>query len=64
MLGKRFAVEFLIRNPRLVENSFTGTFSNQRLERILEFFRVSSHINWRYVDSEDLSDEKQYIEIF
>ena len=64
MLGKRFAVEFIIRNPHLVDNSFTGTFSNQRLERILEFFRVSSHINWRYVDSEDMSDEKQYIEIF
>ncbi len=35
MLEKRYNVEFIIKNDRLKGDSFTGTFTNQRLERIL-----------------------------
>ena len=44
MLEKRYNVEFIIKNDRLKGDSFTGTFTNQRLERILEYFQLSSQI--------------------
>ena len=64
MLEKRYHVAFTIRNERLKENSFTGTFTNQRLERILEYFRLSSQIRWKYIDSPCMTDEKNQIEIY
>lgn len=64
MLEKRYNVEFIIKNNRLKEDSFTGAFTNQRLERILEYFQLSSHIRWRYLDSPDITDEKSKIEIY
>lgn len=64
MLEKRFDVDFVISSKRLVGNSFTGTFTNQRLERILEYFKISSKIRWRYLDSADIRDERSKIEIY
>ena len=64
MLEKRYNVEFIIKNNRLKGYSFTGTFTNQRLERILEYFQLSSQIRWRYLDSPDITDEKSKIEIY
>lgn len=64
ILGKRFNVEFHLTNKNLQNCSFTGTFSNQRLERIMEFFRISSKIRWRYIDSKDINDEKLKIEVY
>ncbi|MDD2951594.1 MAG: FecR domain-containing protein [Parabacteroides sp.] len=45
-LSKRFNVEFEVRNQRLQSSSFTGIFKNQRLERILEYFKIASHVNY------------------
>ncbi len=64
MLEKRYNVEFIIKNERLKKYSFTGTFTHQRLERILEYFKISSRIRWRYIDSADIKDEKSRIEIY
>jgi ferric-dicitrate binding protein FerR (iron transport regulator) len=64
MLEKRYNVKFIVSNKRIMNDSFTGTFTHQRLERILELFKVSSRINWRYVDSDDMSQEKSEIEIY
>lgn len=64
MLEKRYNVEFIIKNDRLKEDSFTGTFTHQRLERILEYFQLSSQIRWRYLDSPNINDEKSKIEIY
>lgn len=64
MLEKRFNVDFIISNKRLNGNSFTGTFTDQRLERILEYFKISSKIRWRYLDGADIRDEKSKIEIY
>lgn len=64
MLSKRYNVEFIVNNSHIKEYSFTGTFSTQRLERIMEYFRISSQIKWRYLDSDDISDKKQKIEIY
>ena len=64
MLEKRYNVEFIIKNERLKKYSFTGTFTHQRLERILEYFKISSRIRWQYIDSADIKDEKSRIEIY
>lgn len=63
LLEKRYNVKFIIKNPRL-KNAFTGTFTNQRLERILEYFKLSSNIRWRYVDGQDITQQKTHIEIY
>lgn len=63
-LSKRYNVEFVVKNKSLKEYAFTGSFTSQRLERIMEFFKVSSKINWRYLDSDEITDEKQRIEIY
>lgn len=64
MLEKRYNVEFIIKNDRLRGDAFTGTFTNQRLERILEYFQLSSQIRWRYLDSPNIADERSKIEIY
>lgn len=64
MLEKRFNVTFVLSNDRLREEAFTGSFSHQRLERILEIFKISSNIKWRYLDTQDAVNEKTRIEIY
>lgn len=64
MLGKRFNVEFHLTNKKLERFAFTGTFTNQRLEHIMEFFRISSHIHWRYIESKDIKEKKLKIEVY
>lgn len=64
MLGKRFNVIFIVKNKKLMDNSFTGAFAEQRLERILEYFKISSKMRWRYLESPDIRDEKSKIEIY
>lgn len=64
MLGKRFNVAFTVTNPDLTDDRFTGTFSDQQLEQILRFFKISTGIGWRYVDSPDPKQEKLKIEIY
>ena len=66
MLEKRYSVKFVIKNEKLKNSSFTGTFTNQRLEKILEYFKVSSKIRWQHInDDKDGSDrKKEIIEIY
>ena len=64
MLSKRFNVDFVLSNKNLLDCSFTGTFTHQRLERIMEYFRISSRIRWRYIDSADIKAEKLKIEVY
>lgn len=64
MLGKRFNVEFVVTNPELYDDRFTGTFSNQQLEQILKMFKISTGIGWRYVEDADSVSGKSRIEIF
>lgn len=64
MLEKRYYVQFKVSNPKYQQDAFTGTFTNQRLDRILEIFQISSHIKWRYITSQDKSEKKQFIEIY
>lgn len=48
MLSKRFNVEFVIEKESLKDNSFTGTFDDQSLVRILDHLKISSKINYRF----------------
>ncbi|KKB57905.1 FecR family protein [Parabacteroides gordonii] len=64
MLEKRYNVEFVVSTIRYERDSFTGSFTNQRLERILEVFKISSDLRWRYIDTKETSKEKTRIEIY
>lgn len=67
ILGKRFDTEFTILNEKLKNNSFTGTFDDQQLIKILEHLRVSSGIKYRIIDTkEDETEikEKTKIELY
>lgn len=63
-LSKRYNVEFRLKNASLKQHSFTATFSRQRLERILENFRISSNIHFKYMEDADVSIERQVIEVY
>lgn len=64
-LGKRYNVEFVLKNICLKHDSFTANFGQQRLERILEYFRVASGIRFKYVDNAgDTDTERQVIEVY
>ena len=45
-IGNRFNVEFLVRNQALLSNRYTGVFSGQRLEVVLEHFRRTTNIHF------------------
>lgn len=69
ILGKRFNTEFIVKNDLLYENSFTGTFSGQHLTLILEHFRLSSDIQYKFIDPEISQDkgkisEKTIVELY
>lgn len=64
MLEKRYNVDFIVKDSRFDRYSFTGTFTNQHLDRILEYFKISSHIRWRYLDDPNIDQEKIRIELY
>ena len=64
MLSKRFDVDFVVKNPKCFEASFTGVLEKQRLGRILEYISVSSSIKFKYTESNDIHQEKQKIEVY
>lgn len=47
ILSKRFNVDFVIKNPAFYKYSFTGVFTNQQIERVLEHFKRSSGIRYK-----------------
>lgn len=63
-LSKRFNVDFVVKDPKCFEASFTGVLQKQRLERILEYISVSSGIKFKYEESKDIHQEKQKIEVY
>ena len=65
MLRKRYNVEFIINTPKFDKHTFTGTFTEQYVEEILENFKISSHIHWRNVKpANNQSEERRQIEIY
>lgn len=64
MPSKRFDVDFVVKNPKCFEASFTGVLEKQRLGRILEYISVSSNIKFKYAESNNIHQEKQKIEVY
>lgn len=64
ILEKRFNVVFVVKGLQQKEYAFTGTFTTQRLERILDYFKVSSGIRWRYLDNGDVKASKTKILLY
>ena len=64
MLEKSYHVEFVITNNRGIDDTYTGVFTNERLDRILDHFKISSKIRWRYMEEQDVADNKSKIEIY
>lgn len=63
-LSKRFGVTFVVKNPQVYNNSFTGTLENQRLDRILEYLVVASDMHFKYMVNGDLKQKKQQILVY
>lgn len=63
MLSKRFNVDFVVKSEQMKKYKFSGTFSLQRLDQILHYLKMSSNINWRYIN-DTKQQEKQKIEIY
>ena len=64
MLTKRFNVDFVVSNNKYVKDFYTGSFTNHRLEQILDIYNASSGIKWRYIPSENQLDRKSKVEIY
>ncbi|MDR0348021.1 MAG: FecR family protein [Tannerella sp.] len=66
ILSKRFNVEFTVKKESLRNNSFTGSFTDQNLIRILEHFKISSGINYsqQQIVSEKGETLKTKIELY
>lgn len=64
LLTKRFNVDFVVSNDKYVKDFYTGSFTNHRLEQILDIFNASSGIKWRYIPSENQLDRKSKVEIY
>lgn len=64
MLSKRFNVDFVVKNEKYRKDSFTGTFSTQRLEQVLDVFSISSKIKWRYASTDKTEEKRSKIEVY
>lgn len=64
MLGKRYNVEFILKTSKYDKYTFTGTFTDQYVDEILDNFKISSHIRWRIIKTKDNEQKKRLIEIY
>ena len=68
VLSKRFNAKFIVKNNKLYNNSFTGSFDGQHLQLILEHFRLASGIQSRFIDpqsgQEGHMQEKTIVELY
>ena len=64
ILSKRFNVDFVVKNEKYRKDSFTGIFSTQRLEQVLDVFSISSKIKWRYIPTDKTEEKRSKIEVY
>ncbi len=64
MLEKRFNVDVVVTNDKYQKDAFTGSFTDQRLDRILEIFKLSSGIRWKYDLPADTTGKKSKVVIY
>lgn len=63
ILEKRFNVQFLVQKD-LSKDYFTGTFTSQRLDRIMEYISLTSSVRWKYKHDADINQTKTQIIIY
>lgn len=67
ILSKRFNAEFIVKNTHLYDNSYTGTFDAQHLDLVLEHFRISTDIQYKFIHpkgGEDRIYQKTIVELY
>lgn len=65
ILKKRYNVDFIVNTSKFDKYTFTGAFTEQYVEEILENFKISSHIRWRNVKpTNNQNEERRQIEIY
>lgn len=64
MLEKRYNIEFIVKTSRYDKYTFTGTFTDQYVDEILENFKISSRIRWRNIEKENKNQGRRLIEIY
>lgn len=64
MLGKRYHVDFRVNTSKYDKYTFTGMFTNQYVDEILENFKISSCIHWRVIKPTEHDQKKRIIEIY
>lgn len=52
ILSKRYNVEFIVKNINLYDDNYTATIKGEHILQILEYFRLASGIQYRFVESE------------
>lgn len=50
-IENKFNVQFIVKNPKLYSLSYTGQFTDQRLESVLNHFSKSAKIRFKYLDN-------------
>lgn len=65
LLEKRYGVDFRMAKGQTPPSdwAFTGEFTSQRLDRILEYFQLSSGMKWHYVTNNDMGAKHQTVEL-
>jgi len=64
ILSKHYNTTFIIKNPPLKKERFTGHFAGKRLDDILEYFFISSQIKYRYISRANENEQENIIEIY
>lgn len=67
ILSKRFNTEFIVKNMHLYDHSYTGTFDAQHLDLILEAFRISTDLQYKFISPEtgvDKIAQKTIVELY
>ncbi len=66
ILSKRFHIDFVVKDPSFYKYSFTGVFTNQQIERVLDHFERSSGIRYKidHQFNEDGEIMKSQIELY
>ncbi len=64
ILSKRYGVAFNVRNKKVYGNSFTGTLSRQRLDRVLEILTLTSNMRFRHVSDNSDNNAPETIDVY
>lgn len=64
ILSKRYNVNFIVSANKYDDDLFTGTFTGQHLDQILNVFNASTGIKWRSLPTESDTSEVNYIKIY